>query len=321
MADVSVVIPTYNRVSWVRRAVRSALRAGSDVEVIVVDDASTDETPEVCRAIEGIRYIRLPSNSGLASARNAGIDAASGEYVAFLDDDDERLPGSLDLQLARLRSNPAASFAYGQVLIGDAVTNRPTGEKRPHRTIDGDLFWRLLEGNFIYVPSTLASKRQLLEVGKFDCRWPALEDWHLWLRLAERHPVVAVDRPVAIYRTATAGSNQMSSDQARMSAISDLVREEALHLPRVLEAPACEPVALARYSRNHRSDRLIWTAAHSLQQGRPHAALRGLLEGLKVHPTRALRPWTVKLLLSSLRGAGSARSARRRRPGAAGFER
>lgn len=314
MAEISVVIPTYNRAAWVGRAVRSAFRAGGDVEVVVVDDASTDETPEVCRALEGIRYLRLPYNSGLAHARNAGIDEASGEYVAFLDDDDERLPGSLDAQLACLRSKPGAALAYGQVLIGDAIENRPTGERRPHHPIDGDVFWRLLEGNFIYVPSTLTSKRHLLEVGKFDCRWPALEDWDLWLRLAERHPVAAVDRPVAIYRAASASSDQMSSDQARMSTISDFVREKALRSPRVLEAPDREPAALARYTRNHRSDRLIWTAAHSLRHGCPRAALRDLVGALRAHPARALRPWTLKLLVSSIRGvAGWAPRAAPRR--------
>ncbi len=299
MPEISVVIPTFNRSSWIARAVRSAFAAGSDVEVIVVDDASTDDTPEVCRALRGVRYLRLTRNSGVACARNAGIDEARGEYVAFLDDDDERLPGSLDAQLALLKSNPEVSFAYGQVLIGDALDNRPTGEKRPTSPPGGDIFWKLLEANFIYVPSTMISKRHLRDVGKFDTRFPGLEDWDLWLRLAEQHAVVALDRPVAIYRLASGGSGQMSSDQTRMSALSELVREKALRLPRVLAAPGRERAAFKRYWRNYRSDKLIWTAWYSLERGHARSALRDLVEALRVHPLRAARPWTLELLVSS----------------------
>lgn len=316
MPDVSVVIPTRNRAHWLPRAVRSALAAGSDVEVIVVDDASTDATPHVCAELPGIRYLRLDENRGIAGARNAGIQEARGAFVAFLDDDDERLPGSLELQLAALESNPSASFAYGQVIIGDPLRNDPTNERRPARPLGGDIFWRLLEGNFIYVPSTLVSKRLLSEVGAFDVGLPLLEDWHLWLRLAERHPVVALKQPVAIYRLADSDSNQMSSNQLRMSAFSEVVREQTLRLPRVLEAPAREPAALRRYSRNHRSDGLIWSAAHSLDRGRPHEALPGLAAALRLHPLRAARPWTFQLMISSVLrslAAKAKRAARRQR--------
>src|SRR5690242_20704176 len=106
MTKVSLIIPTFNRPHLLPRAVASALRAGSDVEVIVVDDASQDDTASVCRKLRNIEYVRLERNQGVAGARNAGLLASTSEYVAFLDDDDLRLPGSLDHQLALLEAAP-----------------------------------------------------------------------------------------------------------------------------------------------------------------------------------------------------------------------
>lgn len=103
--SVSVVITTYNRARLLPRAIESAQNAGSDLEVIVVDDCSTDETPEVCAKMRGIRYVRLNTNQGLASARNAGIAESRSEFIAFLDDDDLRLPGSIDRQVQTLAAD------------------------------------------------------------------------------------------------------------------------------------------------------------------------------------------------------------------------
>jgi glycosyltransferase involved in cell wall biosynthesis len=86
------------------------------VEVIVVDDASTDDTASVCRALEGIKYIRLEQNQGVAGARNVGLLASSSDYIAFLDDDDLRLPGSLDLQTGALSLQSKAGWCCGIVL-------------------------------------------------------------------------------------------------------------------------------------------------------------------------------------------------------------
>src|SRR5215216_787091 len=129
MKRVSVIIPTYNRPHLLPRAVESAFAAGTDVEVVVVDDASSDETAEVCQAIEGIKYLRLEHNQGVAGARNVGVLASSAEYIALLDDDDVRLPGSLDLQLTALEESGAA-LIYGQALFSGA-TDRLAQDRYP----------------------------------------------------------------------------------------------------------------------------------------------------------------------------------------------
>src|SRR5215469_10753730 len=183
MPSVSVIIPTFSRPHLLPRAVRSAFEAGADVEVIVVDDASRDETASVCRSIRGLRYIRLEKNHGVAGARNVGIAESTAPYVTFLDDDDIRLPASLDRQLEIFTDMPDAGFVYGQVMIGDAHCN-PAGKIDPAVCPVGDVFWQILRWNFVHCISGLVRKSCLAEVGAFNPGLPGL-DWDLWVRLAE----------------------------------------------------------------------------------------------------------------------------------------
>jgi glycosyltransferase involved in cell wall biosynthesis len=141
MAKVSLIITTFNRPHLLPRAVESAQRAGQDVEVIVVDDASEDETANVCRTLAGIKYIRLDRNQGVAGARNIGLLECTGDYIAFLDDDDLRLPGSLDHQLALLEDAVEAGFVASAVQLADQESV-PTGEVAMPRASSGDLFWQ-----------------------------------------------------------------------------------------------------------------------------------------------------------------------------------
>jgi len=98
----SIIIATHDRPQLLPRAVESAHAAGTDVEIVVVDDASTDETARVCQTLSGIKYVRTERNQRVAGARNIGLVASRGEYISFLDDDDTRLPDSLDAQIEAL---------------------------------------------------------------------------------------------------------------------------------------------------------------------------------------------------------------------------
>ena len=104
MSLTSIIITTHNRPKLLRRAVESAFAAGTNLEVIVVDDASTDETARVCRDLPRIKYVRVERNQRVAGARNLGLLASSGQYITFLDDDDVRFPGSLDRQIKLLET-------------------------------------------------------------------------------------------------------------------------------------------------------------------------------------------------------------------------
>ncbi len=232
MPKTSIIIPTFNRCAMLGRAVESARLAGGDPEVIVVDDASTDATADVCAGLQHAHVIRLKHNVGLAAARNAGIRECTGDFIALLDDDDVRLPGSLQGQIAALQSNQEAAFAYGRVIVGTSETCEPTAETSPRELPTGDLFWKLLRGNFIPAISVVLRRAPLIQAGLFDPKLRQVEDWDLWLRLSERWPVVAVESPVAVYRAFKRDSKQLSSNRARMARSTAAVQRNALRLPR-----------------------------------------------------------------------------------------
>src|SRR5256884_5242725 len=163
MPRPSIIIATHRRPQLLPRAVESARAAGVDVEVIVVDDASTDETADVCRGLKGIKYLRVERNQHVAGARNIGLVASRGEYVSFLDDDDQRLPNSVDKQIETLERDPEAVLVYGQ-----AIPEDPSGAQHPAYPADcpqGDILWDLLSRNFIPCGSAVFRRTCLSQVG------------------------------------------------------------------------------------------------------------------------------------------------------------
>lgn len=198
--DVSVVIPTRDRWPVVRRAVACALRqVDVRVEVVVVDDGSTDRTAERLNAIADprVRVLRLPTSQGGACARNAGIDDARGRWVAFLDDDDVWSPHKLHLQLAMARA-VRAGFAYARAVSVEApgTVTRLMALPSP-----GSLAARLLRTNVMPAgASNVVARRSLLRrLGGFDERLDHLADWDLWIRLAAAAPAAACDEVTVGY--------------------------------------------------------------------------------------------------------------------------
>jgi hypothetical protein len=309
MSRVSVIIATHSRPHLLPRAIESARKASEDAEIIVVDDASIDATAEVCRRLQGIRYIRLDQNLGVAGARNVGILASSAEYISFLDDDDIRLPKSLDLQLGLLDASPAAGLAYGQVILGDPDCV-PTSGIEPAHTPSGDIFWDLLSRTFIICVSVVFRKACLQRVGLLNTELSGLDDWDLWVRLCELYSVVAVEKPVAIWRNATPSSLQGSSDSA--DHMLRIVRHQLdlFCLRRVVAAPASKRAEARRCLLNFASDWLIWQAAAWLPKGESRYARKNVMTALQLNPIRATRPWTFKLLVQSFlsRQVGTPRS-------------
>lgn len=295
---ISVVIPTYNRAGLLPRAIESAQSAGSDLEVIVVDDCSTDDTAEVCARIEAIRYVRMKTNSGLAQARNVGIAESSSEFIAFLDDDDLRLPGSLDRQLHSFTADERIALCYGQALIGDARRQLPTGEIYPLRCPQGDIFWDLLEDNFIPMPSVLVRKSNLVNEGGFDTTLKLIEDWDMWLRLSERFLVAAVDEPVAIHRKAVAGSEQMCSNAAEICKHALGVQQMALDRPRARASEGVKRRHVQRKFRDRVYEILMTEATNSIHEGKPKSARANILDAFRFRPFRTVASGRLLWLLS-----------------------
>jgi len=190
MPAVSVIVPTHNRSSLLRRAIDSVRRQTfSDFEVVVVDDASTDDTAAVVRGYgdSRIRYIKLTGNGGVASARNAGIAAAAGDFIALLDDDDEWLPEKLQRQLELFhRGGGAVGAVYSGYREIDQATSEVIAERLP--SLRGQIFEQLLFAGYFTPTSTIVVRAECFRrLGGFDASFRYGEDYDMWLRVAREY--------------------------------------------------------------------------------------------------------------------------------------
>lgn len=190
---VSVVIPAYNCAEYIGDALESVLaQSYQTIEVIVVDDGSTDATSAIVRTFPRVVCIQQ-ANGGPAKARNVGVRRASGAYIAFQDADDLWLPEKLAWQMAILESDPEIGLVFGDMRNFDDVRHdEPTmfEKYRLGESYFGDprlvveAVEKLLQMNFIPTGTVLARKEALISVGLFDETFRCAEDWDLWLRVA-----------------------------------------------------------------------------------------------------------------------------------------
>jgi glycosyltransferase involved in cell wall biosynthesis len=271
------------------------------VEVIVVDDASSDETAEVCRSLPGIRWIRTERNQKVAGARNLGILASTGDYLSFLDDDDRRLPASLDIQLKALEAQPEAGLIYGQSLTEDHCGNITDDPVIPLQCPQGDVFWELLEWNFISCLTAVFRKECLYKVGLLDRGLAGFDDWDLWIRIAEVYPVAAVEEPVAIWRKASAGTEQGSSDLTNIfTDISRVYRERWLSLPRAVQAPVGKGEKAMKSFFRRAANVIVWEAADTLQAGQYGLTFKKLSAAFRLSPRSLCHLYTAKLFATRM---------------------
>lgn len=210
-----VVMPLYNKRDYVEAAIRSALTQARLHELIVVDDGSTDDgadrVVELARTDTRIRLLRQP-NAGVSAARNRGVQASTADYVAFLDADDLYLPGFLQ-QIAALAEHypEAALLGTGYRRFSGDAAQALAANALDQTTDAGRLIPAFFEewsrGSFIFTSSICARRQALLDLGALFPEGERLgEDQDVWFRLAERHPVAASARVLALYRVDAAGS-------------------------------------------------------------------------------------------------------------------
>ena len=197
-ASVSVVIPCFDHGHYLGEAIESVLaQTMAAAEVLVVDDGSRDNSFEVAGRYP-VRRLRL-ENSGPAAARNAGLEAASHDFVVFLDADDRLLPQALEIGASALSRRPHVAFVSGMSCDIGADGGRLFSERQP--LVTQDHYLRLLEDCFIWSGSSIAHRRSALEsIGGFDEGFSSGEDYDLYLRLARRFPVFCHDAAVTEYR-------------------------------------------------------------------------------------------------------------------------
>ncbi|MBO0349486.1 glycosyltransferase [Phormidium pseudopriestleyi FRX01] len=201
MAVISVIIPAYNAENTIKDTINSVLQQTfSDLELIVINDGSTDTTLEIISHSPDprIQVFSYP-NSGASTSRNRGFAQASGEYIAFLDADDLWTPDKLEAQLTALKTHPQADIAYSW---SDCIDESSRFLRRGgHITINGDGLPKLLMMDILENGSNPLIRRQaLIEVGGFDESLPAGQDWDFYLRLAVKHSFVTVPRSQVLYR-------------------------------------------------------------------------------------------------------------------------
>jgi glycosyltransferase involved in cell wall biosynthesis len=279
---ITVVIPAFNRAATIRSAIESVLRqTRGDFELLVVDDASTDATAEIVAGLDDprLRLVRHETNAGAGAARNTGIHAARGIWIAFQDSDDEWLPLKLEKQMARLETagEDVVAAYCGMVVIGtpdgDEGTARPRIHYRPRPEIgivEGALLPTLLRHSLISTQTLVARRDTLLAIGGFDASLRALEDWECALRLAEAGRIVLVDEPLVLQRFSP---NSLTRDAERQRVMRMRIIEK--HRARFAAHPAAfayrlyENAGGLRRRGAHAEARRFLAAACRLRPGEP----------------------------------------------------
>jgi glycosyltransferase involved in cell wall biosynthesis len=293
---VSVVVATYNRSGMVGTAIRSVLaQTHRDTEVIVVDDCSPDDTAATVAAIDDprVRYVRHDRNRGLPAGRNTGIRAATGEFVAFLDDDDAWLPTKLERQLAL----QAPAVLCAALVDGTVVKSYD----KPTVTLA-----RLRRGN-TFDPSSLMVRRELIASLGFDENLRLGEDWDAFIRIAEHAPIAYLPEPLLVYNN---GAHARMTNESRFGDVDLAERLRVVEKHRSFFGEFwyryhCADTALSYVA--SRSDRagLVREAVHHY----------GLLPVLSVLASRAAARVATRRALARRRGTCSSSALVIRRAG------
>ena len=230
----SVIIPTYNRWPLVVEAVDSVLaQSFQDIEIIVVDDGSTDGTTNRLAKFDGRLRLFTTTRRGVAAARNFGVSQAQGCYVAFLDSDDLWLPGKLQTQIAFLDRHPEIQICQtDEIWVRNGVRVNP---KAMHRKPSGDIFVRSLDLCLIS-PSAVMMTRELFQrIGGFDESFPVCEDYDLWLRVTSVYSVPLIPEALVVKRGGHADQLSRSlwgMDRYRVLALQKILRSGLDGVPR-----------------------------------------------------------------------------------------
>ncbi len=302
MPLVSVVIPTHNRADMLDEALKSVIaQSFREYEIIVVDDGSSDHTPDVALRYRDFVTFTFQQNQGRARARNAGIQTSRGAYLAFLDDDDVWYPRKLEWQVAILESRPDVDLVYGSVYVSnegrrDLIVSEPPA---PEVLIE-----RLIFGGPRVIPggaSTVLVRRETLQrSGLFDPLAEPLEDWDLWARIALRGGRFGyVHEPVAEYRMHRTNTVH---DQRLMQASLLTVLEK-------LFAASETPASIKARRRSYLSQQLLQAGNERYIDSQLRAARLAWCKALKLNPS-VVTPQLLLLIAKTLCGKGMLRWAR-----------
>ncbi len=225
MFNISVIIPTYNRRELLARALKSVINQTCPAaEIIVIDDGSIDETGRMVRQqFPQVHYI-YQRNRGVSHARNVGIKHAGGDWIAFLDSDDEWLPDKLRCQCAALAENPELKVCHSEEIW--IRRGKRVNQMHKHQKSGGWIFQRCLPLCAMSPSSILIHHSVFEQTGLFDESLPACEDYDLWLQITARYPVLFIDQP--LIKKYGGHADQLSSrfwgmDRFRITALQKII--------------------------------------------------------------------------------------------------
>ena len=191
---ISVIIPTYNRKKYIKRAIDSVIRQSyKPFEIIVIDDGSTDGTYELIKKSYSSSQISLEKqiNNGVSSARNKGVKLANGDWIAFLDSDDEWFENKLELQVREIKKSKTFMICHtNEIWIRNGIR---VNQMKKHQKYGGFIFEKCLDMCRISPSSVMIHRRIFDEIGLFDEDLIICEDYDLWLRISSKYPVLYLD--------------------------------------------------------------------------------------------------------------------------------
>ena len=303
---ISVIIPCYNAERYIGATIDSVLAQDQDsMEIIVVDDGSSDGSVELVRCKYPSVRLETQANAGVAAARNRGLALAQGEWVAFVDADDIWLPGKLAAQFALMGTDPACRMSYTAWHVWPSADVLPTDDTLAHLDkVAGDsarwagasgwIYPEVLLDCVVWTSTVMGQRSLFAEIGGFD---PALrigEDYDLWLRASRVTPILRVARPYALYRMHPASiTRSMPTDNYRARVIGRALDQWGMRSPDGREA---DPAAVQRMMAKSWSD---FAGAH-LGGGNTGQARRAGWKALRSDVTH-VAGWKV-LLKSCLHG-------------------
>lgn len=296
---VSVIIPVYNGERYFARTIESVLaQTYSAKEIVIVDDGSRDTSQEVIARYLHHSNVHLVTqkNAGVAAARNTGISAAAGEYIALVDQDDLWLPDKLARQVEYLDAHPEIALVHSNIhFIDEAGERIPDPEWAWVAPTFGQVLPELVKQNRICTCTVLLRKSVLEQVGSFRQELAPADDWDLWLRIAARHPIGFVDAVTASYRLhqENESRNLLKMQEAEIRVVETFVREHpgavGKAITRAKLYSLCNEAAqLLERSGRHTEARGYWLRAMRKNPvaSKPYASL--ILGALPVRQRRAL---------------------------------
>ncbi len=278
---VSVIIPCYNHAHFLGEAISSVInQTYPHIEIIVVDDGSTDDTAQVAKAYPNIRYV-WQKNLGLSRARNVGLSNSKGSYIIFLDADDSLFPDAVKIGLRALATRINCALAFGPFVNVGSIQGM---QKLSRQTSYG--YKELLQRNVIGNPGSALYRRWVFtEIGGFDEANGPAADYDLHLRVSHQFPILCHHQPVVKYRRH--GANMSNNSRVMLASTMMALKKQQRHVKGNQELQAAYDIGLQRW-RNYYGEPIISNIFEQLLKGHLIEAALDVCSLVRFYPNRLL---------------------------------